>query len=283
MEAQTGSLAIGDMVWGMQLVGLPLPAWPSAYAPFLVARTPTQRLTVRPGAGMPCGLASPIFETDATWSLYRTSTGYCLIMPGGRPRQSLRQWVRLSDDFQSAELFASNLTDFTRLYPFDQLWALHLLAGLNGLLCHGCGVDYQGRGMLFLGHSGDGKTTMAGLWSKVPGATILSDERVIVRKTDEGHQLYGTPWHGQGRFASPSVVRLQHIFVLSHGPTNRLSPLSGSGAVAAVLARSLTPYWHQSLMDGSLRAVAELCQSHQIERLEFVPDHRVIGLLRGLI
>jgi hypothetical protein len=282
MEAQTISLAIGDMVWGIQVVGLPPPAWPSAYTPFIGPRAPTQRLTVRPGEGAPHGLAIPIFETDATWSLYQTSTDYILIMPGGRIRQSLRQWARLSDDFQSAELFTSDLTDLTRLYPFDQLWSLHLLSGLNGLLCHGCGVDYQGRGMLFLGHSGEGKTTMAGLWAKVPGATILSDERIIVRKTDEGYQLYGTPWHGQGRFAAPSVVSLKHIFVLSHGPTNCLSPLTGSSAVAAVLARSLAPYWHQTLMDGSLRAVAGLCQAHQIERLEFIPDHRVISLLQGL-
>jgi hypothetical protein len=270
------------MVWGVQVMDEPPPAWPTAYEPFVVDLAPIQRLNVRPATAVPNHPHITLFETNTAWSLYQTPTGYLWTMPDGRARRVLRQWGRLSHDFQSVDLFASKLTDLAELYPFDQLWTIHLLAGQEGLLCHGCGIACQGRGLLFLGHSGEGKTTLARLWSTVPGVTVLSDERVIVRKTGEGYRLYGTPWHGEGRFTDPGVVPLERIFVLSHGPANRVSRLTDSGAVAAVLARSLTPYWHQALMDNSLGMVAGLCQTIQIERLEFVPDLGVIDLLKDL-
>jgi hypothetical protein len=269
------------MVWGVKSNGTRPFADPSVYAPFLTDLPSTQRLTVRAGERLPAKGGAPLFESGTTWTLYEIPSGYLMTLPSAESGRPTQCWIQLSKDFQTAEVFSEDDSLPALPYPFDQLWAMHLLAGREGLLCHGCGVSYQGQGLLFLGHSGAGKTTMARLWASVPGATILSDERVIVRKTNAGYRLYGTPWHGEGHFADPGVVPLQRIFILSHGLANRINPLTGSGAVAAVLARSLAPYWHQALMDDSLRMAAALCQALQIEGLEFVPDHGVIDLVQG--
>jgi hypothetical protein len=279
MRTQGFSLGIGDMVWGVHVQDQPAPACPEVYQPFVVAGSPTQTLTIWPDRPAPDEPLQRVFETDATWSLHQAQASYVLTMLNGRAPRVLRHWVRLSRDFQLAELFSSPLSNIAELYPFDQLWAMHLLAGRDGLLLHGCGVSHRGRGLLFLGHSGEGKTTMARLWSSVREATILSDERVIVQKIGGRYLLYGTPWHGQGVFAAPGPVPLQHVMILSHGRANSMNPLTGSGAVAAVLARSLTPYWHQALTDDCLGTVAGLCRACPVDRLEVVPDAGVVDFL----
>src|SRR5262249_20236905 len=65
-------------------------------------------------------------------------------------------------------------------YPLDELLVIHYLARERGLEVHACGVrDADGRGYLFAGQSGAGKSTIARLWLGEPAATILSDDRVI--------------------------------------------------------------------------------------------------------
>ena len=67
--------------------------------------------------------------------------------------------------------------------PLDELLYGALLARGRGAEIHGCGlIDAHGNGLLFAGRSGAGKTTMARLWQDVPGTTILSDDRIILRK-----------------------------------------------------------------------------------------------------
>ena len=121
---------------------------------------------------------------------------------------------------------------------------------------------------------------MASLWSTVPGATILSDERVIIRQEDGGYRLYGTPWPGEGRFFSPLSAPLERLYLLAHGPANRIAPLSPTVATAEVLSRLLVPFWHRKLMTRSLQAAASLCRQRPVNRLEFLPDHRIVEFLQ---
>ena len=51
------------------------------------------------------------------------------------------------------------------MYPLDELIIANLLARGRGVEFHGCGIiDRNGRGRLFAGQSGAGKTTTARLW-----------------------------------------------------------------------------------------------------------------------
>ena len=73
-------------------------------------------------------------------------------------------------------------------YPLMPLLWTILLGRLGeadgGLLCHACGVvTPAGDGLLFAGFSGAGKSTTSRLWrAACPGAAILSDDRVILRR-----------------------------------------------------------------------------------------------------
>jgi hypothetical protein len=66
----------------------------------------------------------------------------------------------------------------------------------QALLIHASGVVINKEGILFCGISGAGKTTLSKLWKQRAGTTVLSDDRVLVRKEQQGYVVYGTPWPG---------------------------------------------------------------------------------------
>ncbi len=95
--------------------------------------------------------------------------------------------------------FPNGQTVYPLEYPLDELLILHLLAKGRGVEVHACGVvDPAGQGYLFAGQSDAGKTTIARLWQKVEGMTVLSDDRIILRNIEGRLWMYGTPWHGEG-------------------------------------------------------------------------------------
>ena len=63
---------------------------------------------------------------------------------------------------------------------------------------------------------------MARLWAPDADVTMLSDDRVVLRAEGSQIWMYGTPWHGDGGFASPARVPLTAMFLLKEGPRHRL-------------------------------------------------------------
>ena len=61
------------------------------------------------------------------------------------------------------------------------------------LQLHCATVDDQGRGILFLGPSGIGKTTQAERWAQYRGSSIINGDIGLVQRTDEGYVAWGTP------------------------------------------------------------------------------------------
>jgi hypothetical protein len=173
-------------------------------------------------------------------------------------------------------------------YPLDELLMIHLLAQGRGVELHACGVmDSEGRGYLFAGQSGAGKTTMARLWQnpedgKSRGVvTFLSDDRIIVRHQDGKFWMYGTPWHGEGQFASPARAPLQGVYLLRHGSSSRLVPLRRSEAAARLMTCSFPPFHDSRGLSFTLSFLEKLVAAVPCLELSFTPDARVIELVRG--
>lgn len=62
-----------------------------------------------------------------------------------------------------------------------------------GLLLHAAGVIRHGRGYVFFGHSGSGKSTISRLSLE---HTVLSDDMVILKKDDHVWRVFGVPFRG---------------------------------------------------------------------------------------
>lgn len=183
-------------------------------------------------------------------------------------------------------------------YPADELLITHRLAGENSVEFHGCGfVDAECGGQLFIGHSGAGKSTTTRLWKSLRDVRILSDDRIIVRQrgasavsthapdchnhADLGGPpetagrretwMYGTPWHGDAAFALPERARLQRIFIIEHGPQNRILPLTKGRAVAEMFSRCFVPFYSSEHLEATLACLNEIADALPCYRYEFVP------------
>lgn len=88
------------------------------------------------------------------------------------------------------------------------LYAWECLAH-GGLLLHASGIVRNGVGFVFFGHSGAGKTTIAGLSAP---AVVLSDDLVMIRPMADRVIVFGAPFAG----ALPETAR-----------TNLGAPLAG--------------------------------------------------------
>lgn len=109
----------------------------------------------------------------------------------------------------------------------------------KAMLMHGAAIILPGAtsATLFVGPSGAGKTTMA---ARLPGATVLADDTVLVWSEGGQFHVTGTPLRGRENHPTRIVAsRLDRIMVLKpHAAAARLAPLEGSAAFDALLQRT---------------------------------------------
>lgn len=122
----------------------------------------------------------------------------------------------------------------------------HLALAHRGLLLHASGLLHHGRGYVFFGHSGAGKSTVA---SFAPtGSTLLSDDLVLLR-LHQGHGcalpqlwLHGVPFRGEALPAPrPNVAApVAGLLALRQATGHGLTSLPAPQAAAQLLA--CTPF-----------------------------------------
>ena len=157
-----------------------------------------------------------------------------------------------------------------------ELLMISYLAQGYGVILHACGIDFNGNGLLFAGESGAGKSTLANLWDREKSATVLSDDRTIVRCIDGEFRMFGTPWHGEAKFGSPKGVKLENIYFLRHSQQTVTQPLTRTQAVLKMLQCSFPPYWDATGMQITMELFEQLATRISCCELAFRPDESVI-------
>jgi hypothetical protein len=155
-----------------------------------------------------------------------------------------------------------------------------LLSRGRGVMLHACGVNDSGNGYLFVGRSGQGKSTMAKLWSG-NRVCVLSDDRIIVRKIKQRFWIYGTPWHGESKICSPEKVPLKKIFFLRHAKVNRVKEVDPFDAVSRLICCSFPTFWDKQGMEFTLKFFSDLVKNIPIYELEFLPDKSALDFIKN--
>ena len=108
------------------------------------------------------------------------------------------------------------------------VWILFNIAALprGAVAFHSSVIRYRGRGVLFLGESGTGKSTHTRLWREhIPGAELLNDDSPIIRATDSEAFVHGSPWSGKTPCYRNERCPITAVVRLSQAPHNRIRRL----------------------------------------------------------
>jgi hypothetical protein len=230
-----------------------------------------------------------IFDAvESHWRLFRANGRYVFEFFDTKLPHPLVQLAFMAPDFSAGECYVlprkrspKRSWLLTRLMrPFGELLLVNLLSQDRGVLIHGLAVKDQGEGLLFIGHSGAGKTTLANLYKPFEGATILGDERVVVTKTGGQFWLSGTPWPGEAFTVSPETVPLRRMFFLEHGTRNEFISDRLINLYGLFLQQIFLPFWNGKALAHALAFGEELLTTVPASRLAFVNDARVIEFLR---
>jgi len=181
---------------------------------------------------------------------------------------------------QKALYMEGNLHSLT-LFPTDQILLARVLADRGGCYLHSAGVILENKGLLFVGHSEAGKSTMATMLKGK--AEILCDDRIIVRERPEGFRIYGTWSHGDVAEVSANSAPLKAMLFLEQAEQNRLIPIENKRErFKKLLPYLIKPLETRDWWERMLVLTQRIASSVPCYSLEFERSGGVIELLRGL-
>jgi hypothetical protein len=232
-------------------------------------------------------LTETIFDSGQAWALFKSDNKYVLQNNTLRPDSSPDIFIVLNSDLRSGDIIIdrdpAHTTDLSNPlgWPLNQILMIYLLSKDRGILFHACGIDDRGNGILFMGNSGHGKSTMGKLWLENQ-CSILNDDRIVVREKDDQFWMYGTPWHGDLTEWSLKGLPIKKIFFLNPGGKNNAIRKNGAEAVSMLIARSFPPFWDQKSMTYTMNFCDRLVSKIPCHELSFEPNSRIIDFVRGI-
>ena len=151
------------------------------------------------------------------------------------------------------------------------------------LQIHSSLIEHQGRGLLFLGPSGIGKTTQAELWAKYRNALIINGDIVFVQETKECFLGWGTPWHGSSPYCENTSVPVHAMVVLKQAEENSIRELTGFEKVSEVSNSIFYPQWLENGMELCLETLDHLLREIPVYELSCRPDEAAVELTEQTI
>lgn len=189
--------------------------------------------------------------------------------------------VEYAPDRQIRVLLRSDFADVGRKghVLLNLLCLEQLLLELDALMLHASFVCHQGRGILFSGPSGIGKSTQARLWEEYRGAQILNGDRAAIRPEEGVWRAYGLPLAGSSRIFRNASAPIAAIVVLRQAPHNRIRPMSPPEAIRTLLPEFSIHRWDREFLDRVLDLSTALLTAVPVYLLECTPDENAVQLL----
>ena len=189
-----------------------------------------------------------------------------------------------SPDYRQARV---SLEEFPQFGINNSVMVMYALATANKrtALFHSSVVSYQGRGYMFLGHSGTGKSTHSSLWLKyIEGTELVNDDNPVVRVFENNEvRVYGSPWSGKTPCYRNLSYPLGGIVLLSQAPYNKIQRLTGIQAYVALVPSISGKRWDESIANGLHHTENALAMHVPVWHLECLPDEAAAQLCNKTI
>lgn len=185
--------------------------------------------------------------------------------------------LKPSFDFKESVVYIPS-AQASRLMEFSLSNAMMLLYTFNTspydtLMIHASVIAYEGKGYVFLGRSGTGKSTHSRLWLKhISGTWLLNDDNPVIRVIDDQVLVYGTPWSGKTPCYKNEVMPLGGVVRLSQAPYNKIEQLKPLQAYASLMPACSCMRWDRKSTDALHSTVEKVITRVRGWHLECLPD-----------
>jgi MoaA/NifB/PqqE/SkfB family radical SAM enzyme len=212
------------------------------------------------------------------WAIYKKGNSwiYLGITPTAGDRKYHRVVVFNNDHTRARiyndgeEIFRKGNLHSLTLFATDQILLARVLADKEGCYLHSSGAIFEDKGFLFAGHSDAGKSTMVTMLKDK--AEILCDDRMIVRRWEEGFRIHGTWSHGDIPEVSANSAPLKAFLFLEKANENRLIQIDNKkDAIAKLLECMIRPlvtkeWWEKMLILAGKMAKEVPCYTLQFDK-----------------
>jgi radical SAM protein with 4Fe4S-binding SPASM domain len=223
------------------------------------------------------------------WAIYKKNNSwiYLGIYPT-KGEKKLHRVAVFNSNHTRAEIYNPHEEHFLKggihsltMFPTDQILLARVLADKNGCYLHSCGVNFNGKGLLFAGHSEAGKSTMANILKGK--AEILCDDRIIVREQGNEFRIHGTWSHGDVPDISAGSAPLHAILFLEKAKHNEIIQIKDKKQVIRYLIACLIkPLADTDWWDKSLSVIERIADTTPCYRLLFDKSNEIVEHLRKL-
>jgi len=173
------------------------------------------------------------------------------------------------------------------IYDFLQVLLLNFLAQRKkGILAHSVGLkDIDGKGFLFVGKSGSGKSTTAKLWHRHSQARVLNDDRIIVSRNNGEFFINSSPWHGEfSDYLNLNLdpAPLKKIFFIYHEKDNVIKEISDIDAFNLLYTSIFPNFWDKNSVENIASFSLDFLRRVNCYSLGFVNDSKIIEFVREM-
>ena len=261
-----------------------LPVWDllTQYSDFVTEPSDKPLFVLRTVEALPDMDLKPLLVPEPTdngeprLDLYSCPEGFVVEMA---PLATMPPCARMlmSEDYREGSLA------FVRESPRSMLFAINnslmLLyafasAPYMTLEMHASVIGNGGKGYLFLGKSGTGKSTHSSLWLKyIEGSELMNDDNPVLRVGEDGvTRVYGSPWSGKTpcyRNVSAPVGAIVRIRQAKHNTITRQNVLE---AYASVYSSCSGFKADKKIADGQHRILEHIALNVPCYILDCLPD-----------
>jgi hypothetical protein len=187
--------------------------------------------------------------------------------------------IVMSKDYSQVE-YIPHIREYEH---YDLQWMMYPFEGRilykGGVVLHGAAVEYNGKGFIFTGISGAGKTTQAHLWQKYRNALIINGDCPAICIHEEIPWVYGTPWCGTSGESIKRKTHLSAVVIVKIGNANTIRELNGNSAFLAMLANVLHSCFDKKTLDLSIQNLKAIVDQVRVFELTCTVSEEAVKIL----